>query len=574
MSLPRYPKYKDSGVEWLGEVPEHWVVSKLGYESWVRARLGWKGLKAEEYVDDGFAFLSTPNIKGAAIDFENVNFITEERYLESPEIALREGDVLLAKDGSTLGTVNVVRSLPRPATVNSSIAVITPHPSMAGAYLHYLFQSSFMKDTIQQIKGGMGVPHLFQEDLNKFWVPLPQVSEQLELAKFLDRETGKIDALVEEQRRLIELLKEKRQAVISHAVTKGLNHDARMKDSGVEWLGKVPAHWDICRIKQVAKLESGHTPSKQVPEYWENCEIQWISLNDSKQLAETDYISETAFQINELGLKNSSARILPSGAVVFTRDATIGLAAITTRPMAVSQHLIAWCPSERVSALYLLRVFNVMKPFLDSYTFGATIKTIGMADVSKLITPVPPIGEQNEITGFLISEMAKIDELTAEATHAIDLLQERRTALVSAAVTGKIDVRATIAKSVQSATQYSSGFAHQLLAAEILDRCNSPRMGRIKLQKLIHLCEYHGQIDEVQGDYRRKAAGPFDAKAMAGIRLGLEKQRWFEEIKDGERYLYQPLEKRGEHRNPGRQGAHGVFTTACAGPSSAATTSS
>jgi type I restriction enzyme S subunit len=441
MSLPRYPKYKDSGVDWLGEVPEHWGVSKLGYESWVRARLGWKGLKAEEYVDDGFVFLSTPNIKGAVIDFENVNFITEDRYLESPEIALREGDVLLAKDGSTLGTVNVVRSLPRPATVNSSIAVITPHPSMVGAYLHYLFQSSFMKDTIQQIKGGMGVPHLFQEDLNKFWIPLPQIFEQLNLATFLDRETGKIDVLVEEQRRLIELLKEKRQAAIFHAVAKGLNPDVPMKSSGVEWIGKVPAHWQVLRVKHVAKLESGHTPSKQVPEYWENCNIQWVSLNDSKQLAENDYISETAFQINELGLQNSSARLLPSGAVVFTRDATIGLAAITTQQMAVSQHLIAWCPSERIAALYLLRVFNVMKPFLDSFTFGATIKTIGMEDVRKLVTPVPPLEEQAEITSFLASKTSRLDELIKEATRATDLLQERRTALISAAVTGKIDVR-------------------------------------------------------------------------------------------------------------------------------------
>lgn len=98
-----YPKYKDSGVEWLGDVSEGWNISRLGFESWVRARLGWKGLKAEEYVDDGFAFLSTPNIKGQSIDFENVNFITQNRFDESPEIKLRKGDILLAKDGSTLG---------------------------------------------------------------------------------------------------------------------------------------------------------------------------------------------------------------------------------------------------------------------------------------------------------------------------------------------------------------------------------------------------------------------------------------------------------------------------------------
>lgn len=162
MSFPQYGRYKESGVEWLGEVPEEWEVSRLCYESWVRARLGWKGLKAEEYVNDGFAFLATPNIKGTYIDFEDVNYINESRYEESPEIKIRIGDVLLAKDGSTLGTVNVVRKLPREATVNSSIAVITPNESLYGVFLYFLFKSIFMENTIQRIKGGMGVPHLFQ----------------------------------------------------------------------------------------------------------------------------------------------------------------------------------------------------------------------------------------------------------------------------------------------------------------------------------------------------------------------------------------------------------------------------
>jgi len=148
----------------------------------------------------------------------------------------------------------------------------------------------------------------------------------------------------------------------------------------------------------------------------------------------------------------------------------------------------------------------------------------------------------------LDQKIPQIDELSSLAHVAIERLQERRSALISAVVTGKIDVRAYMAKPVMSATQYSSGFAHQLLAAEILDRCNSQRMGRIKLQKLIHLCEYHGQVSEVQGDYSRKAAGPFDARAMAGISKNLKKQRWFEEVKEDERYMYRPLEKRGEHK--------------------------
>jgi len=253
MSFPRYPVYKGSEIEWLPDLPESWGLSRLCFESWVRARLGWKGLKAEEYVDDGYAFLSTPNIKDHQIDFLGVNFISKERYEESPEIALRQGDVLLAKDGSTLGTVNVVRQLPRPTTVNSSIAVITPGERLDGVFLYYLFRSTFMEQIIQQAKGGMGVPHLFQEDINKFYLPVPSLIEQTRIADFLDRETAKIDGLMAEQQRLIDLLKEKRQAVISHAVTKGLNPAAPMKPSGIEWLGDVPAHWEVRRIKNIAE---------------------------------------------------------------------------------------------------------------------------------------------------------------------------------------------------------------------------------------------------------------------------------------------------------------------------------
>jgi type I restriction enzyme, S subunit len=149
----------------LPSLPESWQVRCLGYEATVKARLGWRGLKAEEYVDDGYILLATPNIKARDIDFANVNFITHDRYLESPEIMLMEGDVLLAKDGSTLGTTNVVRTLTRPATVNSSIAVVRPKRTLHPIFLYWWLTAEFIQATIRQMKDGMGVPHLFQSDI-------------------------------------------------------------------------------------------------------------------------------------------------------------------------------------------------------------------------------------------------------------------------------------------------------------------------------------------------------------------------------------------------------------------------
>ncbi len=446
MSFPGYPEYKDSGVEWLGEVPGHWTISRLGFETWVRARLGWKGLKAEEYVDDGYVFLATPNIKGRDIDFENVNFIDEARYAESPEIAIRIGDVLLAKDGSTLGAVNVVRDLPRPATVNSSIAVISPGEKIDGLFLYYLFQSGYMAATIQRIKGGMGVPHLFQEDLNRFYVPLPHHSEQSAIAAFLDRETAKIDALVAEQEKLIALLKEKRQAVISHAVTKGLDPSVPMKESGIEWLGEVPEHWGVVPLKFLAKIGNGSTPNRDEMRYWENGSYPW--LNSS--VVNMDQVTYSEAFVTEIALAECSLpRITPPAILVgITGDGrTRGMATTLLFEATINQHVAYIKPTcRRLGVEHLRRFFDMAYERLrfESKGSGSTKGAITCGQLAQICLPLPPPDEQSAIATFLDTETARFDTLTAEALRAIELLKEHRSALISAAVTGKIDVRGLI----------------------------------------------------------------------------------------------------------------------------------
>jgi type I restriction enzyme S subunit len=210
---------KDSGVEWLGKIPFHWEISILGAKAIIKARLGWKGLKASEYVDSGYTFLSTPNIKNREINFENANYISAERYFESPEIMLQIGDVLLVKDGSTLGITNIVRKLPAPATVNSSIAVIRPNQEIDSVYLDYFLKGAFTQNNIQLMKDGMGVPHLFQADIRKFTILLPPLEEQKIIATFLNKETKEIDEIQKNISLIIESLHEFRVSIISSAVT-------------------------------------------------------------------------------------------------------------------------------------------------------------------------------------------------------------------------------------------------------------------------------------------------------------------------------------------------------------------
>ena len=260
------------------------------------------------------------------------------------------------------------------------------------------------------------------------------------IADFLDRETERIDALVAKKQRLIELLQEKRTALISHAVTKGLDPDVPMKDSGIEWLGTIPEHWSANRLFRIARMESGHTPNRQRSEYWSDCRIPWVSLNDTKYLETHDYIEHTTNMINELGLAGSSARMLPKGTVVFSRDATIGRCGIAAMPLAVSQHFIAWICGANLLPQYLLFVLRSMAQELERHTMGSTLKTIGLPDVRRLAAPLPPIREQRTIVDWIGTETASLDSLSAKVAAAAARLGEYRSALITAAVTGQIDV--------------------------------------------------------------------------------------------------------------------------------------
>ncbi len=199
--------------------PPTWKRTRVNRVATVNARIGWKALTASEYQPDGYAFLATPNIKSESIDFENVNYINEYRYEESPELKLKPGDVLLAKDGNTLGISNIVRELPRPATVNGSIAVLRAF-DIEPRFLRYSLASSSTQSMIDAIKGGMGVPHLFQWDINRLPLVCPPLDEQRRIADFLDIEVGRIDELVTDQLRVLDLLEERIDSRIMDIVGK------------------------------------------------------------------------------------------------------------------------------------------------------------------------------------------------------------------------------------------------------------------------------------------------------------------------------------------------------------------
>lgn len=273
-------------------------------------------------------------------------------------------------------------------------------------------------------------------------VPLPPLDEQRAISDYLDRETAQIDALVAKQEELVGLLRERRGAIRSALAVRGTLEKSKLSGTRLPWAPLIPSAWRVVPLTSVARLESGHTPSRTRSEWWEDVHIPWISLNDVSAMSSGEYIGSTVNLISDAGLANSSARLLPAGTVVLSRDATIGRSAILEIPMATSQHFANWVCRDELNPRYLWLLFtSAMQQYFDSLTDGSTIKTIGMGDLRAIKIPLPPLDEQARIVAFAEKSASRIDALIAKAEEHIALAKERRSALITAAVTGQIEVR-------------------------------------------------------------------------------------------------------------------------------------
>jgi len=211
---------KDSRVEGMGTIPTNWKITRFLMSNYVRARLGWKGLKAEEYVDDGYPFLSAFNIVNSQLRWSNLNYITQERYDESPEIKLSVGDILLVKDGAGIGKCARIDELPEgEATVNSSLAVITPNDNIHYRYEYYYFLSPIFQNIITRLRDGMGVPHLTQESMKEIYLPLPSIEEQIKIADYLDKKIAELNAVIADKEALVADLEAYKKSLIFEVVT-------------------------------------------------------------------------------------------------------------------------------------------------------------------------------------------------------------------------------------------------------------------------------------------------------------------------------------------------------------------
>ena len=437
-----YSEYKDSGVEWLGAVPTDWLITELKRYCWVK---GGYAFPSESFTSFGEPVIRIGDIsQDGSINLANCKYVSHAVANQSQSYIVQNGELLMAMTGATIGKAGFYE-YEFPSLINQRVGVFKVLDKLLHyRFLWYILKSNGYQEYIKLTAFGGAQPNISDAGMVGYKTTFPSLNEQSCIADFLDHETAKIDSLIEKQQQLIELLKEKRQAVISHAVTKGLTPDVPMKDSGVEWLGEVPAHWSVKRLKHISpKVGVGLVINPST--YTRDEGVYFIFGGDVKEygfdLSKTRRISP-----------KDSNNLLPSRLndqdLVSVRVGYPGITAVVTKDLEGSNCAsIIIIRKGMFNSEWLCAAMNIWvgRQQVDLVAYGAAQKQFNVADAVEFIFPVPPYDEQVKIAHFVKNALDKFDALSSKAQAQITLLQERRTALISAAVTGKIDVRDWVA---------------------------------------------------------------------------------------------------------------------------------
>lgn len=408
----KYAEYKDSGVEWLGDIPSHWIATALKRY----AKITDGSHHSPKIESEGFPFVSVTDVGINNINFVDAKKITENDYLRLVKEGCKPAvnDVLLTKDG-TIGRACIVTEDMPDFVILSSLGLITPNKEISSHFLYYYLVSGINVDQMNSVIHGSALKRMTINKINDLIFTFPDFYEQEKIANFLDHETAQIDTLIAKQEKLIELLKEKRQAVISHAVTKGLNPDVTMKDSGVEWLGQVPEHWLIGRLKNVLSIKNGR---------------------DYKSVE----VEEGGYPVYGSGgiFKKSSDYLYDGVSILFGRKGTIDKPLLVKGRFWTVDTMFYSELAKNICSEYVY--FQSLGFPFDKLSTNTALPSMTQEDLLNLGFAIPPIQEQIEISKFIAEYLEKNHSLMEKAKQAIQLMQERRTALISSAVTGKIDV--------------------------------------------------------------------------------------------------------------------------------------
>ncbi|MEI7557214.1 restriction endonuclease subunit S, partial [Candidatus Chlorohelix sp.] len=426
------PAYKDSGVEWLGEIPQHWDALKTKRLTLVKRGASPRPIDDPIYFDDegDYSWVRISDVTAS----DKYLLTTEQKLSEigkSKSVPLEPGELFLS----------IAASVGKPIITRIKCCIHDGFVYFVGLkqnreYLFYLFRGGSLYTGL----GKTGTQlNLNTDTIGDIKIPIPPLAEQRAIAAFLDRETGRLDTLVAKKERLLELLQEQRAALISHAVTKGLDRTAPMKDSGVEWLGEIPAHWEIIRLKNVVQINPEVLQENTDSEY----QIKYLDISNVETGGNVLEFQEMVFA----NAPSRARRKVKHGDTVISTVRTYlkAISFIDNPPgnLIVSTGFAVLRPESSIAPEYLFRIVQ-SEEFVSrvvAYSVGVSYPAIAPTELASLKIWIPPLAEQRAIAAFLDRETAKIDTLVKKIEEGIARLKEYRAALISAAVTGKIDVR-------------------------------------------------------------------------------------------------------------------------------------
>lgn len=440
MSYPAYPDYKPSGVDWLGDVPTHWEVRRLKYVAQLRNE------KNEADEENQLPYIGLEHIESwtgklLPLDTETVPVGISNRF--------RSGAILFGKLRPYLAKACRVDF---EGLCTSELLVLEANSQHAQFLLYQLLSEGFVS-LIDSSTYGAKMPRASWDFIGYCELPIPPVSEQRAIADFLDAQTARLDTLIAKKRELIDKLNEKRSALISRTVTRGLPPAAaraagldphpRLKPSGIEWLGEIPEHWEVKAIKHIAKVGNGSTPSRENSDYWWDGSYPWLNSSVVNQ----EQVTEAEEFVTDLALRECHLpRIKPPAVLIGItgQGRTRGMATTLLFEATINQHLAYLKPHPSICDVrYLRRMLDSAYSYLrnESDGSGSTKGAITCEQISNVTISLPPLREQRSIADYLDQETARIDQMVGAVEAAIERLLEYRTALITAAVTGKIDVR-------------------------------------------------------------------------------------------------------------------------------------
>lgn len=428
---------KDSGIPWIGEIPKEWEMYRIKYNTFLKGRIGWQGLNSNDFIDEGYCLITGTDFDNkGGINWNTCYRISKERFDEDELLHIKNGDLLMTKDG-TVGKMAYIQNLPEEASLNSHLLIIRQTSNIVcNKFLYWVMLSDVFKHFCLMHQSGTIMNSISQSTLGLLCCYYPSLAEQQRIVAFLDRKCAEVDEMIALQEQIIEELKAYKQSVITEAVTKGLNPDAPMRDSGIEWIGQIPEHWEVKRLKNIFRLKTGTTPDGFDVVNEDSEIIPWFTPSDISDECCELHQSERKLYKSEVG----EIELFPKGSLMFVGiGASAGKLGYSHILGYSNQQITALIPDNCNGKYYYYFLIADRKRLRDN-AFFTTLPIINNGYLSQNKIVYPPISEQQAIANYLDGKCADIDSLIQTKQSKIDSLKEYKKSIIYEYVTGKREV--------------------------------------------------------------------------------------------------------------------------------------